>query len=110
MKKKRRKKTEITNSKDTNDLFAFGTLSGEVFIYSVKNGEVQAELVSQLNFHILRNKKFGFQNKGHTARVNSVCWSPDNKSIYSGSDDKYVIEWDISSGKVKRLVLPTIIS
>ncbi|CAD5111440.1 DgyrCDS748 [Dimorphilus gyrociliatus] len=82
---KRRKKVDIANSKDTNDLFAFGTLSGQVFIYSVKNGEIQAEF-----------------NKGHNARVNSICWSEDGQSIYSGSDDKFVVEWNASSGKLKR--------
>jgi WD40 repeat protein len=35
--------------------------------------------------------------KGHTRGVYSVSFSPDGKRIVSGSDDKTVKIWDISS-------------
>jgi WD40 repeat protein len=37
--------------------------------------------------------------RGHTNAVNSVAWSPDGKRLASGSWDKTVGVWDISSGQ-----------
>ncbi|MHC5749688.1 MAG: WD40 domain-containing protein [Nostoc sp.] len=37
--------------------------------------------------------------EGHSSRVNSVGFSPDGKTLASGSDDNTIKLWDISTGK-----------
>lgn len=38
-------------------------------------------------------------NNGHSNDVNSVCFSPDDKYIASGSEDKTIKLWDVATGK-----------
>jgi WD40 repeat protein len=40
--------------------------------------------------------------KGHSYRVTSVCFSPNGKTMVSGSFDKTVRVWDVESGKELR--------
>jgi WD40 repeat protein/serine/threonine protein kinase len=40
--------------------------------------------------------------RGHRARVNSVCLSPDVRFALSGSDDGTLKQWDVASGKCLR--------
>jgi len=40
----------------------------------------------------------GHELKGHSSYVSSVCYSPDGKTLASGSEDEIVI-WDAMSGE-----------
>ena len=40
--------------------------------------------------------------RAHPARVNSIAWSPDGKSIASASDDQLIQVFDAGTGAVKR--------
>jgi WD40 repeat protein len=42
--------------------------------------------------------------KGHTDDVNSVCYSPDGKSILSASRDCSVKVWDALAGSLKKIL------
>jgi len=35
--------------------------------------------------------------KGHSSAVNCLCWDSENEILYSGSNDKSIILWDIGS-------------
>ena len=46
---------------------------------------------------------------GHTATVSSVAFSPDGKTLASGSGDNTVILWDVSAEKqLATLHMPTL--
>jgi len=49
---------------------------------------------------ILADLKDGVQRtlQGHSSPVYSVSWSPDGRSIVSGSHDKSIKVWDVSRG------------
>ena len=38
---------------------------------------------------------------GHDNRVNDLCWSEDDSTLYSCSNDKHITEWNTESGQRK---------
>lgn len=67
------------------ELLALGTLNGNILLYSVVKSDLYSQLIN-----------------GHEDRVNDICWLTSNDSIFSCSNDKYVIEWSISTNKIKQ--------
>lgn len=47
---------------------------------------------------------FDCQDGGHSGGVNCVQWHPEDSLLYSGSDDTYIAEWDLQTGKTRRSV------
>ena len=43
-----------------------------------------------------------FENNGYTGIINSVAFSPDGKTLASGSDDGTICLWDVDTGALKR--------
>jgi WD40 repeat protein len=56
-------------------------LGGEVAVWDVATGQLALSL------------------KGHTGRVNSVCFSPDGRCLASGSEDRTVKVWEAQTGQ-----------
>jgi len=70
------------------ELLAMATLNGNILLYSVVKSDLHSTLTN-----------------GHEDRVNDISWLPINDSIFSCSNDKYVIEWSISTSKIKQYVV-----
>ena len=66
-------------------LVALGTANGTILLYSVTKSELHSQLAN-----------------GHSDRVNDIAWFPASDSLFSCSNDKYVIEWSISKSSIKR--------
>jgi len=68
-------------------------LNGEEnkFIYAFSNGIVAREINS-------KGSSIVFERYEHTKEVNSVCYSPDGKTIASGSADKTIRLWNAQTG------------
>lgn len=80
-----RRKKQKTSKHSTNsdvDSIALGTSSGDVLVYNVSAGEVSQRLEG-----------------GHDSRVNDVCWSEDDSTLYSCSNDKHITEWNTENGQ-----------
>uniref|UniRef100_A0A8C5KB70 WD repeat-containing protein 43 n=1 Tax=Jaculus jaculus TaxID=51337 RepID=A0A8C5KB70_JACJA len=82
---RKKRKSEATGTSDQADLLALGTAVGSILLYSTVKGELHSKLI----------------NGGHENRVNCIQWHQDNGCLYSCSDDKYIVEWNIQTCKVK---------
>ncbi|KAI2522901.1 WDR43 isoform 5, partial [Pan troglodytes] len=67
------------------DLLALGTAVGSILLYSTVKGELHSKLISG----------------GHDNRVNCIQWHQDSGCLYSCSDDKHIVEWNVQTCKVK---------
>ncbi|MFM6254394.1 MAG: WD40 repeat domain-containing protein, partial [Dolichospermum sp.] len=47
----------------------------------------------------ISKKKLTF--KGHSDSVTAIAFTPDGKTVISGSDDKTIKTWDLETGEIK---------
>ncbi|XP_056151596.1 WD repeat-containing protein 43 [Lampris incognitus] len=83
---RKKRKSEATGQVEQKaDLLAMGTAAGSILIYSTAKGALHCTL-----------------DGGHSGGVNCVQWHPEDSLLYSGSEDTYIIEWDLQTGKTRR--------
>lgn len=72
------------------------------FVYSIKNNSCYVAC-SDGNIYVFdstfKSKKYF---KGHLGSVNSLALSPDEKYLYSASDDRTVIQWNLYNGEIEK--------
>lgn len=68
-------------------LVAIGTADGTILLFSTTLNQLHTKLIE------------------HTDCVNDVSWCPINDSLFSCSNDHFVIEWSILDSKVKWYIL-----
>ncbi|XP_047467183.1 WD repeat-containing protein 43 [Mugil cephalus] len=81
---RKKRKSEAVQVEEKADLLAMGTAAGTVLIYSTAKGALHCTL-----------------DGGHSGGVNCVQWHPEDSLLYSGSDDTYIVEWDLQTGKTR---------
>uniref|UniRef100_A0A8C9W8L3 WD repeat domain 43 n=1 Tax=Scleropages formosus TaxID=113540 RepID=A0A8C9W8L3_SCLFO len=79
---RKKRKSEAPQAAEKADLLAMGTAAGSIIIYSAMKGELHCTL-----------------DGGHSGQVNAVRWHPEEALLYSGSEDTYIAEWDLKTGK-----------
>uniref|UniRef100_A0A8C8YN53 WD repeat-containing protein 43 n=1 Tax=Prolemur simus TaxID=1328070 RepID=A0A8C8YN53_PROSS len=82
---RKKRKSEAIGTSDQIDLLALGTAVGSILLYSTVKGELHSKLISG----------------GHDNRVNCIQWHQDSGCLYSCSDDKHIVEWNVQTCKVK---------
>ncbi|XP_072162964.1 WD repeat-containing protein 43-like [Diadema setosum] len=75
--------TEVDDLSPTN-LLALGTVAGSVLLYSVLTGDLQSSL-----------------DGGHDDIINDICWHPSEDTLFSCSDDRQIVEWDVTNRTVR---------
>ncbi|KAJ7340982.1 hypothetical protein JRQ81_004298 [Phrynocephalus forsythii] len=80
---RKKRKSEAVGASRQLDLLAIGTADGSILLYSTIKGELQNKL------------------SGHDSKINCVRWHQFNSCLYSCSDDKQIVEWNIQTCKVK---------
>jgi len=45
---------------------------------------------------------FLYKADGHSDRVNDVVWYTETKALYSCSDDQHIVEWDVTTTKLRQ--------
>ncbi|XP_003262727.1 WD repeat-containing protein 43 [Nomascus leucogenys] len=82
---RKKRKSEAVGTSNQTDLLALGTAVGSILLYSTVKGELHSKLISG----------------GHDNRVNCIQWHQDSGCLYSCSDDKHIVEWNVQTCKVK---------
>ncbi|XP_014663435.1 PREDICTED: WD repeat-containing protein 43-like [Priapulus caudatus] len=82
-KKKEAGEIDTPESSERVEMIAMGTKSGAVILYSI----IEADLKTKMD-------------GGHSDAVNCLAWDNMSDSLFSCSNDKYIVQWSISSGKV----------
>ncbi|XP_073868165.1 WD repeat-containing protein 43 isoform X2 [Macaca fascicularis] len=82
---RKKRKSEAVGTSNQTDLLALGTAVGSILLYSTVKGELHSKLISG----------------GHDNRVNCIQWHQDSGCLYSCSDDKHIVEWNVQACKVK---------
>ncbi|GFR31657.1 WD repeat-containing protein 43 [Trichonephila clavata] len=82
--KRPKKSSNETLSIEDLQLIAMGTILGDILLYSFSKADLHS---------CLKN--------GHTNSVNDICWSVATNSLFTCSEDQHIIQWEISSGKIK---------
>nr|XP_046914381.1 probable serine/threonine-protein kinase cdc7 [Dermatophagoides farinae] len=81
-------------------LLAMGTENGTIFLFSVHKNEIHSILSNDDHKKSI--------DVGHTERINDLCWPSSSSSsstlmdsLFSCSQDKFIIEWSIIESKIK---------
>ncbi|XP_023990853.1 WD repeat-containing protein 43 [Salvelinus sp. IW2-2015] len=82
--RRKKRKSEAGHVEELADLLALGTVAGSIIIYSAVKGALHCTL-----------------DGGHNGGVNCVEWHPEDGLLYSGSDDSYIVEWDLQTSKTR---------
>ena len=71
-------------------LIALGTAQGSIVVWNLDEGKVEHRL--------------GGADAGQRGRVNGVCFGQGGRSVFSCSDGKHALEWDLGAGTVARQI------
>eukprot|EP00112_Aurelia_sp_Birch-Aquarium-sp1_P018430 Seg44.1 transcript_id=Seg44.1/GoldUCD/mRNA.D3Y31 product="WD repeat-containing protein 43" protein_id=Seg44.1/GoldUCD/D3Y31 len=82
---KKAKRKSTTAIEETKSHIVLGTGQGSLLLLNYDTLEVENKLVNE-----------------HKEKVNDICYNEKRSTVYSGSNDKYVIEWSYPSITVKR--------
>ncbi|KAJ0408681.1 hypothetical protein ATCC90586_007707 [Pythium insidiosum] len=69
-------------------LIALGTSTGAIVIWDLQRGEVVQRLASE--------------KEGHGAAIHDVAFNSQGSLLYSCSNDKHVLEWNVQDGSIAR--------
>ncbi|XP_023235110.1 WD repeat-containing protein 43-like [Centruroides sculpturatus] len=80
-KKKKKKRASEDNEEQ---IIAVGTTTGNILFFNVLKGELNSEMVG-----------------GHKSVINDIAWQTETDSLFSCSSDQYIVQWELSSHKIK---------
>ncbi|OQR86987.1 hypothetical protein ACHHYP_09655 [Achlya hypogyna] len=73
-------------------VLALGTTTGVIVVWDLEKGEVAQRLARENNDH------------GHGSAVTDVAFTSNGASLYSSAAEKYVLEWNVSTGSMVRKI------
>jgi len=98
------KTVNVVRFSPDGQLLASASDDGMIHIWKLSDEPPQkkAPAFGQDEEDVLVNKETWVKEntlRGHTDDIYDICWSPDSKSLVSGSVDNRVLLWDIEKGK-----------